>query len=179
MLATHLRKILAAKTLVTPKTKKQVTLHEESVMKVQVAEVPPQFTAVDMRQIGFLSGLKNGNWKKTCDYLLVFNQKDRDYAIFVELKNTLYEDKTEGMEQLRRSLPYLEYLRSVCELQYGSESTIHNINVRYFLIGKQSNPRFNKQPVKAGNPLPSEDHEDISVDIFVGERINFSQLSKR
>ena len=89
-------------------------------MKVEVAEVPPQFTALDMRKIGSLPGLKSGNWKKACDYLLVFNQGSRDYAIFVELKKTLYEDKAEGMEQLRRSLPYLKYLHTVCRLQFGS-----------------------------------------------------------
>ena len=179
MFATHLRKILAAKTFATPKTGKKVILREEKVMKVEVAEVPPHLTAVDMRQIGCLSGLKSGSWKKICDYLLVFNQSDRDYAIFVELKNTLYEDKAEGMEQLRRSLPYLEYLRSVCEIHYDSETIKRNINVRYSLIGKQANHRLDKQPVKAGNPLPSEDYENISVDMFVGERINFGDLSKR
>lgn len=179
MLSTQLRKILATKTFATPRKEKKVILREERVMKAEVAEVPSHLTAVDMRQIGSLSGLKSGNWKKTCDYLLVFNQRGRDYAIFVELKNTLYEDKTEGMEQLRRSLPYLKFLRSICEIQYGSESTKRNINVRYSLIGRQSNQRLDKQPVRAGNQLPSENHNGISVDMFVGERIKFSDLSKR
>ena len=64
MLATHLRKILAAKTLATPKTEKKVILSEESVMKVEVAEVPSHLTAVDMRKIGCLSGLRGlVEWK--------------------------------------------------------------------------------------------------------------------
>ena len=174
MLSTHLRKILAAKTLVTPKTEKQVTLHEEPVMEVKVAEVPPQFTAVDMRQIGSLSGLKSGNWQKTCDYLLVFNQGSRDYAIFVELKKTLYEDKTEGMEQLRRSLPYLKYLHSVCRLQFGSN--LREPIVKYIIVAVRYSRRFDKQRVRPGGRLPTENYKDISVHPIVQERINFRDL---
>ena len=177
MLATHLRKILAAKTLATPKTEKKVILSEESVMKVEVAEVPSHLTAVDMRKIGCLSGLKSGNWKKTCDYLLVFNQRGRDYAIFVELKNTLYEDKTEGMEQLRRSLPYLKYLHSVCGLQFSTD--ISEPMVKYTIVAARHSRRFDKQRVKPGGRLPTENYKDISVDPIVQERINFRELWRK
>ena len=177
MLATHLRKILAAKTLVTPKSEKQITLHEDSVMEVQVAEVPPQFTAVDMRQIGSLSGLKSGSWMKICDYLLVFNQGSRDYAIFVELKKTLYDDKTEGMEQLRRSLPYLKYLHSVCRLQFGSN--LKEPIVKYIIVAERYSRRFDKQRVRPRGRLPAENHKDISVDPIVQERINFRDLWRK
>lgn len=177
MLATHLRKILAAKTLVTPKTKKRVTLNEESVMKVQVAGVPPQFTAVDMRQIGSLSGLNNGSWMKTCDYLLVFNKSDRDYAIFVELKKTLYEDKSDGMEQLRRSLPYLKYLHSVCRLQFASN--LREPIVKYIIVAERYSRRFDKQRVRPGGRLPAENYKEISVHPIVQERINFRDLWRK
>ena len=180
MLATHLKKILAAKALSPQKTKHTLILLEDNVMKVEMADVPSHLTAVDMRRIGCLSGLKNGNWKQICDYLLVFNQGHKDYAIFVELKKTLDEEnKAKGKEQLRRSLPYLEYLRSVCEIQYDSKSTRQKINVQYSLIGEKASPSLDKRPVRAGNPLPSENHNGISVDMFVGERFNFSDLSKR
>ena len=130
MLAKHLKKILTAKTLVKPKTNNNILLQEENVMDVEVADIPPELTTVDMRQIGCLSGLKSGNWKKICDYLLVFNQGNKDCAIFVELKNRLYEDKTDGMEQLRRSLPFLEYLCSVSEIQYRSTNRVPSLRIK-------------------------------------------------
>ena len=177
MFAKHLKKILAAKTLVSPKTNNTISLLEENIMKVEVAEIPSEFAAVDMREIGCLSGLKSGNWKKVCDYLLVFNTGYRDYAIFVELKNTLYEDKTEGMEQLRRSLPYLKYLHSVCGLQFSTDIT--EPMVKYTIVAARHSRRFDKQRVKPGGRLPSENYKDISVAPIVQERINFSELWRK
>ena len=180
MFATHLKKILAAKTFATPKTGKKVILHEEKVMKVEVAEVPPHLTAVDMRQVGSLSGLKNGEWMQICDYLLVFSQGQKDYAIFVELKKTLDEEsKAKGKEQLRRSLPYLEYLRSVCEIQYDSKPANQRINVQYSLIGEKASQRIDKQHVKPRGRWPTECHEGILVSIIVRERINFRELWRK
>ena len=180
MLATHLKKILAAKALSPPKTKHTLILLEDNAMKVEMADVPSHLTAVDMRRIGCLSGLKNGNWKQICDYLLVFNQGHKDCAIFVELKKTLDEEnKAKGKEQLRRSLPYLEYLRSVCEIQYDSKSTRQKINVQYSLIGEKASPSLDKQHVKPVGRLPAEIYKDISTSVFVRERINFNELWRK
>ena len=174
MLAIHLKKILAANAFATPKTGRKIILQEEKVMKVEVAKVPSHLTAVDLWQIGFLSGLKSGNWKKLCDYLLVFNNGYKDCAIFVELKSTLYEDKSEGMEQLRRSLPYLKYLHSVCRIQ--SCADLSEPIVRYTIVASRHSRRFDKQHVKPGGRLPTEKYKDITVDPIVRESINFHEL---
>ena len=48
-----------------------------------------------------------------------FSQGGQDQAVFVELKKTLDEDQSRAMEQLRRSLPLLDYLLSVCRIHFG------------------------------------------------------------
>lgn len=176
MLANTLKKILVSKALVLPKMNSNIILQEENVMTVEVAEIPSDIMAVDMRRVGCLSGMKEGNWKQICDYLIVFNNGHKDFAIFVELKKTLYGDEAKGMEQLRRSLPYLKFLHSVCEIHAESEPAKSKISVLYSLIGKQANNRLDKQRLRARNPLPSMNYKGITVGMFVGERIRFSSL---
>ena len=151
-------------------------LREKNVMELEVADIPSNITIINMRQIGSLSGVKDGEWKQICDFLLLFEEEGEDHAIFVELKKTLNEENKKGMEQLRRSLPFLEYLRSVCEIHNSAESAKLEIIVRYFLVGNQISRRLDKQHVKAGHPPPSENHKGISVDMIVGERLRFRSL---
>lgn len=176
MLATHLKNILADKTLVSPRSDGRTILREKDVMELEVADIPSNITIINMRRIGGLSGVKHGEWKQVCDFLLLFEEEGEDYAVFVELKKTLNEENEKGMEQLRRSLPFLEYLRSVCEIHHSGESAKLRIIVRYLLVGSQINQRLDKQHVKAGYRLPSKNHKGISVDMLFGERIRFRSL---
>lgn len=177
MLATHLKNILADKALVSPTADGSMILRERGVMELEVADIPSDTTIINMRRIGSLSGLKDGEWKQVCDFLVVFKDGDKDYATFVELKKTLDEEsKQKGMEQLRRSLPFLKYLRSVCELHYGADSDEPGPIVWYAVVGSQISRKLDKQHVKAGKPLPSENHKGISVGMFVEERIRLRSL---
>ena len=179
MLASHLKNILADKALVFPRSDGSTILREKNVMELEVADIPSDITIINMRRIGSLPGVKDGEWKQVCDFLLLFEEEGEDYAIFVELKKTLNVEDKKGTEQLRRSLPFLEYLRSVCEIHYGVESSKLRKIVGYCLVGNQNSQRLDKQHVKVGRPLPSEKYKGISVDMFVGERIRFSNLSRR
>ena len=176
MLATHLKNMLADKTLVSPRSDGRTILRERNVMELEVADIPSDITIINMRRIGSLSGVKEGEWKQVCDYLFLFEEEGEDYAVFVELKKTLNEENEKGMEQLRRSLPFLEYLRSVCEIHHSAESAKLRIIVRYSLVGNQISQRLDKQHVKAGFRLPSKNHKGISVDMLFGERIRFRSL---
>lgn len=176
MLATHIKNILADKALVSPRKDGRTILREKNVMDLEVADIPSEITIINMRRIGSLSGVKDGKWKQICDFLLLFEEEGENHAIFVELKKTLNEENKKGMEQLRRSLPFLEYLRSVCEIHYSAKPTKLGIIVHYSLVGNQMSQRLDKQHVKAGHPLSSENHKGISVDMFVGERIRFPSL---
>ena len=177
MLARHIKEILRDKALVLSRSDGRTILREKDVMELEVADIPSDITIINMQRIGSLSALKDGEWKQVCDFLLLFEDRGKDYAIFIELKKTLDEEsKQKGMELLRRSLPFLKYLRSVCELHYGADSDEPGPIVWYAVVGSQISRKLDKQHVKAGKPLPSENHKGISVGMFVRERMHFREL---
>ena len=179
MLSTQLNEIIADKALVSSKTDREMILEEKNVMKVAVTQMPSDVTVVDMDRVGHLPGVKDGELKQICDYLLVCECKDTDHAIFVELKKTLKENKKgmEGMEQLRRSLPILKYLHSACQIHYYEAKTNRPTPaVRYFLIGTKNSSRIDKQRVRPQLGVEKEKYEDIEVHTFLGERIRFDLL---
>lgn len=179
MLTEHIKEILENRALVLP-TNGSIILHEilpdNKVMKVEVTGIPSGVIAIDMDRIGHLQkGVKNSDCKQICDYLLVCEFDDRDVAIFVELKSTLNLDEKKPMEQLRRSLPLLDYLRSVCRIHHGLKS-YRSVDARYSLIGAKNSPRFDKQSVRPGNVLTTEAHADIRIRTLVGSRVRFDLL---
>ena len=98
-----------------------VELEEEdkqSEMKIAIREVPASFLAIKMEaQWSQLKKDKKGqDWNKICDYLLIYQEKDKHHAMFVELKESLSK-KEKSKKQLKRSLPVLDYLRSVCKIE--------------------------------------------------------------
>ena len=178
-MSVHLKEILDAKALRPQPASDGIRLRDKSKMEVEVVNPPPDLTAVAMEKLGRLSGMKDGEWTQVCDYLLVYPQKDKDHAIFVELKKTLREDRGKAMEQLRRSLPFLEYLRSVCEIHFGSEPVSRRIAVRYLLIGERMRPRFDKKQSVNPDPaknLEKQEYRNIAVTTFVGSRVRFDLL---
>ena len=173
MFSAHLKEILDDRVLAPRTNGGGMILREKEVMEVEVTETPSDVTAVDVRKIGSFSGLKDGEWKQSCDYLLVHERKGENVVIFVELKKTLNE---KGMEQLRRSLPLLDYLHSVCRIQYGVESYKSEMTIRYSIICEKINPRLDKQPVTPGRPPRPEHYKGIKINKFVGSRVHFDLL---
>ena len=178
MLETYLKLVLKDEILVRPVTDGSTVLRERKVMRLEVTKMPVNLIVVNMRKIGSLSGVKEGEWKQMCDFLLIFEDEGKDYAIFIELKKTLDENsKEKGKEQLRRSLPFLKYLHSVCGLQFGADFS--EPIVKYTIVAARYSQRLDKQHVKPGGRLPSENYIDISVDPIVRERINFRELWRK
>ena len=143
-------------------------------MEVEITQTPPEAVTTDLRKIGKLSGLEEGPWKKLCDYLIVFRSGNENIAILIELKKTLNDDN-KGQQQLRRSLPLLKYLHSICCIEFNATGS-ETLTVRYFLIGKKYSQRFDKQPVKPGLKIDKENYKNIEVYTFVGDRISFDKL---
>jgi len=157
-----------------PVSNGEVRLREPRVMDVVLAEVPTGVRVINMRRIGSLSGIRDGAWKRICDYLLIRRTERGDEAVFVELKKDLADPR--GREQLRRSPPYLDYIRSLCRIEYGAVSSPKRVQQRYVLIGKRTSPGLAKQGVAAGHVLPSEVHGEIAIQRYVGSRIRFAWL---
>ena len=175
-MAAHLKEILDPKALTPPAPDGHVKLRDRA-MEVQVVELPPDLTAIRMEKLGRLRGLRDGAWMQICDYLLVFSQEGKNQAVFVELKKTLNGDRSKAMEQLRRSLPFLDYLLSVCEIHFAREPG--ETAVRYLLIGERVRSRFDRRPSVNPDPernLVTQEYKNITISTFVGSRFPLESL---
>ena len=103
---------------------------EESEMRVQVVtSLPIAAIRLGKAGVGHAPRLKAGTGlNRIGDYLLVVELNGDTYAILVELKKTW---DPRAREQIRRSLPLLEYLRSVCEVERGARFANTRIRVGY------------------------------------------------
>ena len=174
-LAENLKTILAHRVLVESNSDSSTVLKEKNGMEVKITQMPQEAVATDLRKTSHLSCTRDGGrWKQICDYLLVFSNSDKSIAILIELKKTLKED-SKPKEQLRRSLPLLKYLHSVCHIEFNVKKS-KPLTVRYFLIGEKNSPRFDKQPVKPHSEVEKENYKNIEIYTFVGNRISFSKL---
>ena len=90
-------------------------------MSVDVTGITHRATTIRVDRLGRLSGLEEGAWDQRCDYLIVVDKGAYYRAAFIELKKTLDEEH-KPREQLRRSLPLLEYLRSLCSIHFEGRS---------------------------------------------------------
>ena len=180
-LGRRLKEVLAQSVL-EPEKGDSIILRErrrDSRMRITVSIASIPVTAIRLSKSSHLSILKDGPWKRVCDYLLLYVGDGIEYAVFVELKKTLSNDNR-PKEQLRRSLPFLEYLHSVCDIEYGNETAHSNMRIRYFRIGERFSPRFDKQFVKVGPDriLKREEYENITINTLVGPRVSLATLSR-
>ena len=148
-------------------------------MQVSVVTSSIPVTAIRLSKSSHLSVLIDGPCKRICDYLLIFALDGKDYAILIELKKTL-TDKQKPKEQLRRSLPFLAYLRSVCDVEYGNDTDNSNMCIRYFRIGEKLSERFDKQFVRVvpNRIMRREEYKDIVVNTLIGPTISLTTLSR-
>lgn len=139
--AAFLRDILHCKALVLRSDDGTIVLREKKVMSIKVNETPLQIAAINLHRIGSLSGVRGGEWKQACDYLLICDEESRDLAVFIELKKTIYGDgKPE--EQLRWSLPVYKYLCAIYEIHSGQKFKDTGTKLLNFIIGEKYNERF-------------------------------------
>ncbi len=174
--AAFLKRILDSKILVSRRHDGSMILQEEGIMKVEVANTPTCIVGIHIERIGKFSGVKDGEWTKRCDYLLVREDESSCFAIFIDLKKTIRGDG-EPEEQLRWSLPIYRYLCAIYEIHTGHELKRTGMNVLNFIIGEKYHRRFDKQPVR---PQPGvvqkETYKGMEVHTYVGPRIPFDLL---
>ena len=169
-------------TALEPQENGSIVLEEvdkNSRMKVELVNLSVSVTVIRLREFSHYSALKEGPWKKQCDYLLVFALDGIEYIVFVELKKSMnHYDKAK--EQLRWSLPFLEYLRSVCNVAYGIEVAGPSVQMSHLNIVEKYSPRLDKQSVKVGpnRVLKCEQHENITVKTLIGPTVSLATLSR-
>ncbi len=170
--------VLRKQILVRPNKEGSIILRErQAKMAVEIPDTPNSLIAIKLGRLGHLSMLGDGEWKRICDYLLITACEDRLYACFLELKKTLTERLMYG-EQLRRSLPILEYLRSVCAIQFVDKCFDSERRVTYNVIASRQGEKIDKQRVRRDptNWPDVERYRGIKVRRFVRSRIPVSKL---
>ena len=149
---------------------------EQSGMQVQVlARVPVNAIRLGNAGVGHVPRLNiHAGLNLICDYLLVVELNGRTHAILVELKST-WEPR--AREQVRRSLPLLEYLRAVCEVERETPFGDDNIRPGYLVICEKR--RLNKQTLRAESTkrLSGEHYRNIRVRTYIGTTISLEILT--
>ena len=147
-------------------------------MRVNVFGLPAAFIAIRTERIGHASKVSDGSWKQICDFLLVTESGDRTHAVFVELKKTQTEEE-KPREQLRRSLPLLEYLRSLWETEAETRLGDQGISIHYSILFERASPRLAKQEVRADptRPVSEEEYKGLTIRTFFGTSVAFATLT--
>lgn len=157
-----------------------IELAEDNVMQVSITPIPGHIRILAIRMGGgrgsasHLGCIKDGRaCRKICDYLLVVQLEATCHIAFIELKSSLAGEK-KALEQLVRSLPIWDYLRSICKIECG---ITFKPSIKYFLIAKKGNEKLDKQSTKAVRSLGRQkQYKGITVDIVTGTEVAMSRL---
>lgn len=177
-LAPQLTAILKENLLEPEREGSSIYLRERSAgMRVKIAPLPAPMAVIRIDRAGHLPGLRDGPWKRICDYLLVFETGNASHAVFVELKKTSTGEQR-PKEQLRRSLPILEYLLSACRIEHGSASSESPVTVSYLMVCERGSMRLDKQPVRAdpAGRIREETYENVTIRTFIGASVPLAAL---
>ena len=144
-------------------------------MRVRIIGATIAVTRIHLEKVGHVPGLRDGApGRKICDYALLAESGDGIHATLIELKSTR-NDEEEPREQLRRSLPVLEYLRSACDVERGTDGT-RKMSVEYALVFEKEQARtLSMQRVRREAPV-TERYRNITVRTFVGNAVPFPSL---
>ena len=108
-------------------------------------------------------------WNKSCDYVLIGERQGKLYTVFIELKETLKRgpriDDQRGQNQLRWTLPLLNYLLFVFNIDNCSSHKIEDVRIRYFQFGKRFHENFDKAGTRDDdeNLFITEIHRGIEI----------------
>lgn len=178
-LISALASVLNDDVLKAPSADGSLILEErEACMKIDVFNSPISTASISFGRFNHLSVIRGsrltGRLRK-CDYLLIFEKNGKVTAVFIELKKTLKDD---AREQLRRSLPFLDYLCSVCEVDCEAEFRKSVTSINYYIIAKRFEDRLDKQRVRVDpqHRIETESYKDITVNSFVGSSISHAAL---
>lgn len=180
-LAAGLRKVLEPEVVEPARDLDAVELWEkkrEVDMRVRVVGLPAESLAIRTDRIGHVSKIRGGSRTQMCDYLIVAECDGRTCALFVELKKTQKTGDNKPREQLRRSLPILEYLRSVWEIDSETFVGKHGVSVHYSILFERTSPKLAKQPVKAdpSRMVETEQYKGLTIRTFVGTSVPLAML---
>ena len=174
-----LESILIEDVVEKPSKDQTITLQEKDAnvdMEVEIVTQSASVIAIRMSAKNHLPIMQDGPWKQVCDYLLVVESADEIHAVFIELKKTLTKKK-KPREQLRRSLPFLAYLLSVCKIENSNIDTMR-LNTNYFIFGIKKGERLDKGSVRISpnRMIEKEQYEEIEISTSTRKRFTLDEL---
>ena len=172
-----LRSLLSDRVFVVPDEHGTIFLVEKDSnvnMRVEVSNLPSDAIAIDLKRLSHFSCLKPTGSKRKADYVLVFQAGRKAYVIIFELKKILENAGPYG-QQLRRSLPLFQYIRTACEVQYEAS---YELSLHHVLIVDEESSSLDKQPVRTDpSEWPRQERfKDINISTFLGPLLPFSKL---
>ena len=180
-LPSDLKNLLSDSVLVSPDKCGRIDLVEmdpSAKMTVEITDSPSDIVTVGLHKFSHFSTLIGENTRRKADYILVFQEGCNTHAVIIELKLNL-ENADRYRQQVRRSLPFFQYFRSACEINYEHKYDDSSLAMHYIVIAEKETAKFDKQPVKIDKSRwpEKECYKDIVIHKFVGVSIPFSQLS--
>lgn len=102
---------------------------------ITVVEVPSNVSVIIPQQAGQWDLFDPGpfGWRRRCDYILMGETQEHYFAVLIELKSNVPNDK--GDVQLKWSLPLFHYLLSSYCIDKHSSDWKKSTKVKYFQIG--------------------------------------------
>lgn len=176
-LTAGLRNILKPDVLLATEDDSIKLRERQAGMRVQITGLPGTSIVIRTERVGHASKISAGSWRQICDYLIVVELGDRTHAVFLELKKTQTQEE-KPREQLRRSLPLLNYLRSVWEVESGTPLDEHGMSVHYSILFERTKSKLPKQSVKTDPTRRArvEKYNGIIISTFIGTPVPFASL---
>ena len=149
---------------------------EQSGMQVDIlTPVPVVAIRLGRGGVSHAPGLrKDTGLESVCDYLLVVDLNGNTHALLVELKKTWHR---KAKEQLRRSLPLLEYLRSACEVERGTGRDGTRISAGYLIVCERGRLDMQSSKAAPARAVRSEDYKNINIRTYVGTTLSLDILT--
>lgn len=144
-------------------------------MSFKITDMPASSMAVKIGRLGHINGLKDGGWKQICDYLLVIPIGDDWFTVLIEMKKTL-SDENKAKEQLIRTIPVFEYLKSLCEIETQQS---WRVVTHYVVIAERASVRLAKERIKVksgAQPYRREEYRGIQIGFVVGDSLGAEAL---
>ena len=148
-------------------------------MEVTIDGVDRHLTVINFEQRGSDSTYLKGDlgFGDRCDFLILDETPEEYVAYLIELKNKVPDNK--GAEQLRWSVPFLNYIFSVFREVYYPNSGSKNLRLKYFQIGNAYQSWVKKQKMKRykqGRFLKWHEYERINILYCASDGVNFKEF---
>lgn len=121
----------------------------DSGMKIKITKPVNDWLVITIPSNHHLGMVQEGNWRKTCDKLILIANGNHIDVYFIEMKKTLKLNQKDIPEdafmQILSTRPTLEYLASMVKIYFQGQ---YKIRRHYVVIYEKQASRLDKQRVK-------------------------------